>query len=183
FHSSRPSNIRNFDNSGLVITLASFSKTIAPGIRLGWLAAGRYFSSAERMKFSLGRSVSPMNQEIVVKLLSGTSYDRHLRAFRRHLERQAIQLIGHFNMFLPERSHIETPQGGYSIWNKLPVDTDMQRFYKTCKTYGVHFTPGSTFSFTDAYDHCFRAVFSQHISPVHLDAIQDIGHSLTADLY
>ncbi|TXJ27500.1 MAG: PLP-dependent aminotransferase family protein [Chitinophagaceae bacterium] len=79
FNDTRPSTIRNFDTSGLVITVSSFSKTIAPGMRLGWMAAGRFFSETERVKFSLGRSVSPLNQEVVMKLLLSSSYDRHLR--------------------------------------------------------------------------------------------------------
>ena len=178
FHHSRPSNIRNFDTSGSVITFSSFSKTIAPGIRLGWMAPGRFFSKAERMKFSLGRSVSPMNQEIITKLLGTSGYDRHLRIFRHHLKRQASQLAVQFSTYYPESTCIQVPQGGYSIWGKLPVNTDMQEFYKTCDAFGIHFTPGTTFSLTDAYDHCFRAIFSQHITPASLEAIKTIGLSL-----
>jgi len=178
FHNSRPSNIRNFDTSGSVITFSSFSKTIAPGIRLGWMAAGRFFSKAERMKFSLGRSVSPLNQEVIAKLLRTASYDRHLRTFRRLLERQAIQLVGQFNTYFPENAYTQIPQGGYSTWNKLPASVDMQEFYKNCEAFGIHFTPGMTFSFTAAYDHYFRATFSQHITPASLNIIKTIGRSL-----
>ncbi|MFC7523093.1 PLP-dependent aminotransferase family protein [Parapedobacter sp. GCM10030251] len=178
FRNPRPSNIRNFDTSGSVITFSSFSKTIAPGIRLGWMAAGRFLSKAERMKFSLGRSVSPLNQEVIAKLLGSATYDRHLRTFRRELERQAIQLAGQFSSYFPENTYTEIPQGGYSIWNKLSADVDMQGFYKSCETLGIHFTPGTTFSFTDAYDHCFRTIFSQRITAASIDAIKTLGCSL-----
>jgi len=178
FQNSRPSNIRNFDNSGLVLTISSFSKTLAPGIRLGWLAAGRYFAKAERMKFALGRSVAPINQELITRLLSSTSYDRHLRTFRRHLERQAILLAGQLQTYFPDNTFTQVPQGGYSLWNTLPSHIDMSVFYKNCEAQGIHFTPGTTFSFTAAYDHCFRAIFSQHITTASLAAIKTVGHTL-----
>lgn len=178
FSGSRPTNIRNFDTDGLVITFSSFSKTIAPGIRLGWLAAGRYFQETERLKFSLGRSVSPLNQEVIAKILSTSGYDRHLRLFRRHLERQAVQLVHQINTYFPENTYTSTPQGGYSIWTKLPAETDMNFFHKTCEKFGINFTPGTTFSFTNNYDHCFRAVFSQYITSENLDSIKKIGNSL-----
>ncbi|HEX2846943.1 MAG TPA: PLP-dependent aminotransferase family protein [Chitinophagaceae bacterium] len=178
FNDTRPSTIRSFDTTGLVITVSSFSKTVAPGIRLGWMAAGRFFSKAERVKFSLGRSVSPINQEVVTGLLSSSSYDRHLRSFRHQLEYQSIQLLGQFDKYFPEHAYAHIPQGGYSIWCRLPSDVDMALFYKNCDKFRIRFTPGSTFSFTNAYDHCFRMVFSQRITRASLDAVKKAGKLL-----
>lgn len=176
FSGTRPSTIRNFDIHGLVITVSSFSKSLAPGIRLGWLSAGRYFLQAERMKFALGRSVSPLNQEVIIKLLSGSSYDRHLRTFRRKLEQNAIRLAGHFNQYFPDTVMTTVPKGGYSLWTQLEPDRDMALWYKTAEKFGVSFTPGHTFSFTDTYDHCFRTVFSGHLTPESFEAIEKIGN-------
>ncbi|KQT31541.1 GntR family transcriptional regulator [Chryseobacterium sp. Leaf405] len=178
FSGSRPSNIKNFDNTGLVLTFSSFSKTLAPGIRLGWLSAGRYLEKAETMKFSLGRSVSPMNQEVILKLLSTSGYDRHLRVFRHHLEHQAIKLVNQFNEYFPENSYTPIPKGGYSVWTQLPPKTDMLFFNTICEKFGITFTPGTTFSFTNSYDKFFRTVFSQQITDKSLDAIKKIGRSL-----
>lgn len=180
FDDVRPSTIRSFDDSGLVITFSSFSKTLAPGIRLGWIAAGRFFSQAERMKFSLGRSVAPLNQELIIKLLSASSYDRHLRSFRHQLAYQSIRLLNHFNTFFPEEAYAHPPQGGYSIWCRLPRSIDRLLFWKNCDKYHVRFTPGTTFSFTDAYDYYFRMVFSQRITQTGMNALKKLGRSLKA---
>ncbi|AQX14158.1 GntR family transcriptional regulator [Elizabethkingia meningoseptica] len=177
FGHSRPSTIKNFDTSGLVITYSSFSKTLAPGIRLGWLSAGQFFSKAERIKFSLGRSVSPFNQEVINKLLDSTAYERHLRTFRQQLEQQAMTLTDQFSHFFPD-SYTHIPQGGYSIWSRLPAATDMEQFYQYCKKYHLQITPGKTFSFTNAYDHYFRAIFSQRITTSELNAIQSTGKAV-----
>lgn len=176
FSGTRPSNIRNLDTLGLVITVSSFSKSLAPGIRVGWLSAGRYFPQAERLKFALGRSVSPINQEVVIKLLSASGYDRHLRSFRRQLELQAVRLISHFNQYFPDTASATIPEGGYSTWVQLEPGTDMPSFYKTCEKFGVSFTPGHTFSFTNSYDHCFRAVFSSHLTAESFEAIEKTGN-------
>lgn len=178
FNDTRPSTIRNFDTSGLVITVSSFSKTIAPGMRLGWIAAGRFFSETERVKFSLGRSVSPLNQEVIMKLLLSSSYDRHLRSFRHQLEYQSIQLLNQFNKYFPEHAYAHIPQGGYSIWCRLPSEVEMALFYENCNKFRIRFTPGTTFSFTNAYEHYFRMVFSQRITRTSLDAVKKTGMSL-----
>lgn len=174
FGNSRPSNIKNFDTKGNVITYSSFSKSLAPGIRLGWISAGRFFSKAERVKFSLGRSVSPFNQEVISQLLNSYSYDKHLRSFRLQLEQQALALINTFNQYLTD-SYTPVPQGGYSLWSRLPEKVDMKEFYSYCEKYRLHFTPGKTFSFTNIYDHHFRSIFSQRITDSDLQSIQKIG--------
>jgi len=178
FSNTRPSNIRNFDDSGLVITFSSFSKTLAPGIRLGWLAPGRFFPKAERLKFSLGRSVSPLNQELMIKLLETAAYDRHLRTFRAQLEQQSVQFVEQFNTYFLGNICTHVPEGGYSIWNRLSEKTNMELFYRNCEKLGIRFTPGSTFSYKRSYGHYFRTVISQKLIPSDLEAIKKLGQSL-----
>ncbi|WP_437918338.1 PLP-dependent aminotransferase family protein [Sphingobacterium sp. LRF_L2] len=178
FGAIRPSTIRNYDDRGLVLTYSSFSKTVAPGLRLGWLSPGRYFSAAERLKFSLGRSVSAINQEMVIKLLSSVAYDRHLRFFRRYLQLQAAEITEQIRTFFPEKTLMSTPDGGFSLWNQLPQGTDMVQFFKSCNDFGVSFTPGKTFSLTNAFDFHFRATFFENITINTLHFIREIGLSI-----
>lgn len=187
FQGERPINIKNFDTRGLVLTFSSYSKTVAPGLRLGWLAAGKYFAQAERLKFALGRSVSPLNQEVMIRLLQLPSYDKHLRIFRQNLERQAVQLVRQFNTSFPSPSQYglptQAPEGGYSIWGQLPSTTDKEAFYAHCKSLGVGLTPGATFSFTTAYESNFRAVYAQRITPADLALIKALGDQLKITMY
>lgn len=148
FEGNRPNNIRNYDTKGLVLTYSSFSKTLAPGLRLGWLAAGQYFAKAERLKFSLGRSVTPINQEVIVKLLQSTNYDKHLRSFRTKLAQQATLLKELFTTTFSDSLITSCPKGGYSLWCELSANTDMGLFYKKCEEVGVYFTHGETFTLT-----------------------------------
>lgn len=178
FNGTRPSNIRSFDSSGLILTFSSFSKTLAPGIRLGWLAAGRFFAKAERFRFSLGRSVSPLHQELVLKLLETSSYARHIRTFRMQLKQQSLQLINHFNTHFGDNICTYIPEGGYSMWNRLPEQIDIDLFYRNCKELAIQFTPGSTFSHSDSFRRYFRTVISQQLTLSDFDAIKMLGQSL-----
>jgi len=175
FSDSRPCGIKKFDTEGWVMTFSSYSKALAPGIRLGFLDAGRFYPKAEKIKFALGRGVSPIYQELMVKLLQGSSFDRHLRSFRKNLHRQAMVVLNALRTFFPEGSYFHKPEGGYSIWGELPKGVSVEEFYTFCKKNGILFTPGSTFSATEAYDHHFRVIFADHLSAESLFLIEKAG--------
>ncbi|RBL90085.1 aminotransferase-like domain-containing protein [Chitinophaga flava] len=175
FHGHRPSIIKRFDDSGLVLSYSSYAKTLAPGIRVGWLAAGKFMQRAEQIKFALGSTVSPLYQETVNRLLAGNSYDRHLRSFRMQLAKNAHFAINLLSAHFPEKTAILKPSGGYNIWVKMPDDTDMAHFYDQCEKIGVRFTPGYTFSFSGAFDKHFRIVFADKFSPKRIEAIRLAG--------
>lgn len=182
FEGERPSTICNFDTEGWVMTYSSFSKTLAPGIRLGWLNAGRFFEQAERIKFSLGRSVAPIFQELMIQLLNENSYDRYLRFFRKQLEIQCVELLNALRLYFPKECYFHRPQGGYSIWGRLPKDINMPDFYKFCENQKIAFTPGDTFSYTDAYSHHFRIIFADRITPESILRLKIIGEKVQSIL-
>ncbi|WP_312365242.1 PLP-dependent aminotransferase family protein [Sphingobacterium sp.] len=178
FQGHRPTTIKSFDDSGLVLTYASYAKTLAPGIRLGWLSAGKFVERAEQVKFTLGSTVSPLYQETVSRLLSGSSYDRHVRAFRMQLAKNAHLAINLISKYFPENTYIATPTGGYNLWVKMPEEIDMSYFYDQCEKIGVRFTPGYTFSFSDTFNKYFRVVIADTFSPKRIEAIRIVGQLL-----
>lgn len=178
FEGDRPSTIHSFDTDGWVMTYSSFSKTLAPGIRLGWLSAGRFFAQAERLKFSLGRSVAPIYQELMIKILDGNMYDRRLRSLRRQLEIQSVEILNTLKANFPKGSYFHRPMGGYSIWGKLPENVDMEKFRTYCERERIAFTPGFTFTYTDAYSHHFRVVFAERITSESFLALKKAGENI-----
>lgn len=182
FDGERPSTICKFDKEGWVMTYSSFSKTLAPGIRLGWLNAGRFFEQAERMKFSLGRSVAPIFQELMIQLLEENSYERHLRFFRKQLEIQCIELLNVLRLYFPKDCYFHRPKGGYSIWGRLPKEADMSDFYQFCESQKIAFTPGDTFSYTNEYSHHFRIIFADRITSESMLRLKKIGEKVKSIL-
>ncbi|SMG12388.1 aminotransferase-like domain-containing protein [Sphingobacterium psychroaquaticum] len=180
FHGQRPLPLKALDKRGLVLSYSSYAKTVSPGIRLGWLAAGRFTERAEQIKFTLGSTVSPIYQEVMKRLLSGTSYDRHLRAFKMQLAKNAYQVTHILADSFPKGTSFVTPSGGFNGWVKLPKDTDMDLFYRQCEKWRVQFTPGYTFSFSTQYDSCFRIVFADRLSAQKIEAIRAVGQAMGA---
>ncbi|ASW74320.1 GntR family transcriptional regulator [Chryseobacterium piperi] len=175
FGEERPSCIRNFDESGLVMTFSSFSKTLAPGIRLGWLHPGKYYVEAEKLRFSLGRSVAPIYQELLIKLLEENSYEKHLRVFRKQLQEQATAIGEALSNYFPDGSHFYKPAGGYSIWGRLPERLDIYAFYHYCETHRILFTPGEIFGFGNQFSHYFRIIFADRINTKNVLSLQKAG--------
>jgi len=178
FHGQRPTTIKGFDDSGIVLSYSSYAKTLAPGIRLGWLSAGKFMQRAEQVRFALGSTVSPLYQETVNRLLTGSTYDRHVRAFRMLLAKNAYIAINLIATHFPEKTTITTPSGGYNTWVKMPDQTDMAGFYTRCEKIAVRFTPGNTFSFSGTFDQHFRVVFADSFSSKRIEAIKLAGQQL-----
>lgn len=175
FSGLRPGNIKQWDRDGLVMTYTSYSKTLASGIRLGWLSPGRFFKEAEQLKYALGSTVSPIYQETLTRLLENNSYDRHLRKLRAQLATQCEQTQDLIHRFFPEGTTATQPQGGYSIWVKMPDELNMPQFYEACTDIGIRFTPGYTFSFRPDFNGCFRLVFADPYTPQREIALKQIA--------
>lgn len=173
----RPVNIKSLDENGLVLTCSSYSKSLAPGIRLGWLSAGKFFEKAEQIRYVLGSTVSPIYQETITKLISSTGYDRHVRLFRNQLARQCYHTQNLITRFFPESTAVSASTGGSNLWVQMDEKIDMELFYKHCEQTGIRFTPGYTFSFSKAYNPFFRLVFSDKYSVVREKALAFAGET------
>lgn len=175
FNNKRPSTLKSYDESGLVITYASYAKTLAPGIRLGWLSAGKFLKQAEQIRFSMGSTVSPVYQETVNRLLSNDSYPRHIRAFRMQLAKNAQFTVNLLSEHFPQGTVVVPPPGGYNMWVKMPDHINMDLFYNQCAKIGIKFTPGYTFSFSDMFAGYFRIVFADNYSAAKIKALERAG--------
>src|SRR5690606_19371936 len=83
-----PKPVKSFDREGLVMHCGSFSKCLAPGYRVGWVAAGRYAEQISRLKLMTTISPSIPAQAAIADYLQHGGYDRHLRKLRETLEHQ-----------------------------------------------------------------------------------------------
>src|SRR5450631_4323402 len=92
FANDRPSAAKSFDRSGLVIYCSSFSKTIAPGYRVGWAIAGRFQGEMERLKMMMNIATASPPQLAVAEFLATGGYEHHLRTIRRIHARNISQM-------------------------------------------------------------------------------------------
>ncbi len=156
FSSSRPLSTKAFDETGLVLYCASFSKTLAPGYRVGWIAPGRYLQKIRQLKALLNIATASPNQFAITEFLANGGYDRHLRTLRRVYARQTSQMRDAIYRFFPPGTRVSCPQGGFVLWVELPEGYDAFTLYELALREGISIAPGRIFTLGDKYGNCLR---------------------------
>jgi DNA-binding transcriptional MocR family regulator len=156
FDDKRPLVCKAFDTKGLVILLSSFSKDISPGLRLGWVAAGRYSADTEWLKFTLSASSPTLSQMAVAEFLESGSYDQHLRRIRREYAHNVELMSDAVMRYFPEGTRLTRPAGGFILWVQLPENVDSLELYKLALQSGITLAPGHVFSATFQFSNFIR---------------------------
>jgi len=156
FSEKRPLPAQLYSEKGLVITCSSFSKTAAPGYRVGWLLPGKFEEAAKRIKRAQSCSTSMLPQWTLTDYIMSGEYDRHLHVLRKTLryncERMRALIAEHF----PSEVCISKPQGGSVLWVRCRSHVDTSHFFSTAIEQGVSFAPGQIFSPTGKYKNFMR---------------------------
>jgi DNA-binding transcriptional MocR family regulator len=142
----RPTVAKAYDNQGLVLLCSSFSKTLAPGYRIGWIAPGRFMQQVERFKSITSLTTAVPPQLAIAEFLANGGYENHLRRLRRIYIRQMTLLSQAVGESFPEGTRISHPAGGYVLWVEMPETVDSVKLYEIAREQGITFAPGPLFS-------------------------------------
>lgn len=142
FGESRPRTLKSFDAEGAVLYCSSFSKVLAPGLRVGWVAPGRYLERVQRLKLETTITSAPLNQYIVAGMLEGGDYDRHLRRIRTVLKNNMQSLSQAVARHFPEGTRMTMPGGGFLLWVELPGAVDGEALFEEAREAGISIAPG-----------------------------------------
>lgn len=176
FEGTRPKAFKAFDTEERVLYCASFSKTISPGLHVGWCAGGRYHASVSKKKsvINLGTAIAP--QLTVAAFLSNGGYDRHLRQLRRAYQSQMNCMQQAICDSFPAETCISRPRGGHVLWIEMPSEFDTLKLYQEALQHNITIAPGVMFSASgECYKNCFRLNVALPWSPVVEQAIQVLG--------
>ncbi|MFT6902602.1 MAG: DNA-binding transcriptional MocR family regulator [Colwellia sp.] len=175
FTEHRPVSAQLYSEKGLVLTCSSFSKTAAPGYRVGWLLPGKFEEKAKRIKRAQSCSTSMLQQWTLSDYLMSGEYDRHLQVLRKTLryncERMRALIAEHF----PEQVCISKPKGGSVLWVRCRSHVDTSQFFKQAIAQGVNFAPGEVFSPSGKYKNYMRISYGVQWSEKIDQAIQVLG--------
>lgn len=153
FGDKRPAPAKAFDTEGLVMHCSSFSKCLAPGYRVGWVATSRYSKTIERLKLTTTLSASVPAQVALAQYLQKGGYDKHLRNLRHTLLLNQIKFTEAIERYFPKGTRLTAPQGGYFLWIKLPDGVNALEVHRMALENGISIAPGPIFSaqkrFTD----------------------------------
>ena len=157
------------DTTGLVMHVSSFSKCLAPGYRIGWVAAGRYASRIQRQKLSLSLATTVPVQIALAEYLKHGGLENHLRHLRQTLALQEVEMVQAIERHFPTGTKLARPQGGYFLWLELPPQVDTLLLHQQALERGISIAPGPIFSAKREFKHYLRLNFG-HPDPQRLDA-------------
>ncbi|MEH6566307.1 MAG: PLP-dependent aminotransferase family protein [Halopseudomonas sp.] len=148
--------LKAFDCSDTVIYCSSFSKTISPGLRAGWLITKRYQEQIEKLQTFTTLSACSVSQMAVTAYLENGGYDRHLRHIRQEYCKNLSLFQLAVQQFFPEGTQITRPKGGFILWISLPGGVDTLTLFNRALTHNISICPGVVFSNSDQFNHCLR---------------------------
>ncbi|MEK0363674.1 aminotransferase-like domain-containing protein [Pseudomonas sp. CBC3] len=148
--------LKSNDREGRVIYCSSFSKTISPGVRIGWIVPGRYREEIQRLQTFSTHSACSVTQMAVSAYLENGGYDRHLRYIRHEYRKNlsAVQLA--VQRYFPEGTQMTRPTGGFILWVSLPARVNAKELHQQALKRGISIAPGLIFSNTEQFNHCVR---------------------------
>jgi DNA-binding transcriptional MocR family regulator len=117
---SRPLTLKSFDLKGNVIYVNSCSKSMAPGLRIGWLAAGRWRERIEYLRSTSASNANELSQLVLAEFLAQGSHVPHLRKLRQHLKTRTADYLSIMRPALGKVIELEDMTGGFSYWLPLP---------------------------------------------------------------
>jgi len=152
----RPRIAKSFDRKGLVLACGSFSKTVSPGLRIGWVQSERYHTKIEELKLITSIASPSMSEAVMAMFLESGGYDRSLRQMRAMFEQQVRSVSQAVSKYFPEGTRVSRPEGGYVLWIELPRGTDSVALFRAAIKEGISISPGPIFSASGKFRNCIR---------------------------
>jgi DNA-binding transcriptional MocR family regulator len=148
--------LKSWDGSGNVIHCASLRKTIAPGLRLGWVSGGRWQARIRMLRYAQSRANEALPQLTMAEFMASSSYERHLARLRRVLRRQREQVADAIATHWPAGTKLSVPEGSMMLWVELPDQRSGEAVFETALAQGIRVAPGTLFSNSNRFDHFLR---------------------------
>lgn len=156
FGPQRPTTFKQHDERGLVLYCSSFSKTVAPGYRVGWMLPGRFMDKTLEIKATTNVSCVAPTQMAMAEYLATGQYERHLRTLRGTI-RSTMQTMQHvLARTFPGETRVTRPEGGLVLWVELPDGVDSVELFFKAREQGIGISPGPIFSTQDKFNSFIR---------------------------
>jgi DNA-binding transcriptional MocR family regulator len=146
FNEERPWVIKHHDTEDRVLLCGSFSKSMGPGLRIGWISPGRYYDKVIAAKLGSTYASPTLMQVAVAEFLKNGGYDRHLRAMRKACKERLQTYRKIITEFFPSDSQVSDPKGGFLLWLELAERHDAWEIYRKSLRMGISVAPGPLFT-------------------------------------
>jgi len=162
-----------------VISLSSFSKILAPGLRLGWLQAqtDKISILAKCGLLRSGGGMNPFTSVIVRGALENGDLEKNVSHLKTVYSSRLSLMDAALRRYLPQASY-QVPLGGYFFWLRLPDDMDATQLQNRAVKYKVNFRPGALFSSQDGMRDYLRLCFAFYGDEEIEEGIKRLGQCL-----
>lgn len=167
------------DDTGLVISLGTFSKTLAPGLRLGWIhAAPALLKHLVVAKQASDLHCGSLAQRAVAELLATFDFAEHLSRLRATYGVRCEAMLAAIERSFPAGTRFTRPDGGLFVWAELPGDLDTEQVLATAVREKVAFVPGAPFFAAAPRRNTLRLNFSNRAPELIHQGIARLGKVL-----
>ena len=180
FDGNRPTPAQFLNSKARIITCGSFSKTVAPGYRIGWVAAGGLIDKIAQLKRAFSCSSGLLQQLTLADFLGSGDYNRHLKVLRPVLQRNAERMSSLVAEHFPKETRTSRPVGGAVLWLELPKKVNAEQLFDDAIEAGISIAPGNIFSPCSCYSNFIRLSHGHPWGPETEGAIKWLGERVKA---
>jgi DNA-binding transcriptional MocR family regulator len=170
-----PKAAKAYDRTGNVMLCGSFSKTLSPGLKVGWIEAGKWRDRLRMLKFVASGGSNELVEQTVAEILESGGYERSLRSLRRRFESQVDAARGIIAESFPRGTRVTRPAGAYIVWVEMLKGCDSVALFERALERGITIAPGPMFSASQRYRNCMRLSVGQVWDERHERALREIG--------
>jgi DNA-binding transcriptional MocR family regulator len=175
FDTTAPRAAKAFDRSGNVMLCGSFSKTMAPGLKAGWIEPGRWRERVRTLKWVSSGGSNELVELALAEVLESGGYERSLRPLRRRFETHVDAARGVIAESFPRGTKVTRPSGAFILWLELPKGCDSVLLFEKLIPRRITIAPGPMFSASGRYRNCIRVSLGQPWTPRHEQALREVG--------
>jgi DNA-binding transcriptional MocR family regulator len=166
---------KSYDRNGNVLLCSSLTKTLAPGLRLGWVSGGRHHERIVSLKRTMSVGQPLLIQEAVGDYLAAGGYQHHLRQLRNQCRLHVAETLDVTKSEFGPDIEVGMPSGGYLLWLRLPNEVSGVALYRRALGEGISIAPGTLFSPTGAFSDYLRLNCGFRMTDSRRDALARLG--------
>lgn len=175
FQPERPRPLRSFGDPQNIITCASFSKTLSPALRVGWIAPGKFYKTTQRLQLSSTVGGNMLSQKVIARFLPTKDFQRHMGMLKLQCSIELNRVSQHILNTFPEGTKVSSPKGGYVLWVEMPKAVNSVRLYQMALEKKISVSPGTIFSANNHYQNFIRVNCGNEWNPRIESALTELG--------
>ncbi|MBB6480712.1 PLP-dependent aminotransferase family protein [Spirochaeta isovalerica] len=184
FEGERQPSIKSLDTEGLVMFLGTFSKTFAPGLRIGWICASpEILSKCIMVKQSSDVQSSSISQREIAVFMEKYDFEEHVETIKKTYKKRRDLMMESIEKYFPEEAKWTYPSGGLFTWVVVPESIDTKELMeRTLEETKVAYVPGASFFPNGGVHNTLRLNFSNMPEDKIVEGIRRLGDLLKKEI-